>query len=176
MSELAILLIDCWKFMRFFLSIAEKLSILVGIHLYIIIHKGSFTFRCQCFSLTMSELSPNLTWSLEVYMYPSPAWQVQFTRSEEIGIVIITMQHRLGIKRNALYSTEVQHPFPLVRATLVHFYFYACCPSFRSPVLFCIVLKKGLSKFSNSTPDPWLPAATTYESPSQSQSRLMLSS
>ena len=107
---------------------------------------------------------------------PSPAWQVQFTRSEEIGIVIITMQHRLGIKRNALYSTEVQHPFPLVRATLVHFYFYACCPSFRSPVLFCIVLKKGLSKFSNSTPDPWLPAATTYESPSQSQSRLMLSS
>ena len=75
---------------------------------------------------------------------PSPAWQVQFTRSEEIGIVIITMQHRLGIKRNALYSTEVQHPFLLVRATLVHFYFYACfCPSFRSPVLFCIVLKKG---------------------------------
>jgi len=51
----AILLIDCWK-----------LSILVGIHLYIIIHKGSFTFRCQCFSLTMSELSPNylcLTWT-----------------------------------------------------------------------------------------------------------------
>ena len=60
MSELAIPLIDCWKFMRFFLSIAEKLSILLGIHLYIIIHKGSFTFRCQCFSLTMSELSPKL--------------------------------------------------------------------------------------------------------------------
>ena len=63
MSELAIPLIDCWKFMRFFLSIAEKLSILVGIHLYIIIHKGSFTFRCQCFSLTMSELSPKLSLS-----------------------------------------------------------------------------------------------------------------
>ena len=56
--------------------------------------------------------------------HPSPAWQVQFTRSEEIGIVIITMQHRLGIKRNSLYSTEVQHPFPLVRATLVHFYIF----------------------------------------------------
>ena len=32
----------------------------------------------------------------EGYNNPSPAWQVQFTRSEEIGIVIITMQHRLG--------------------------------------------------------------------------------
>ena len=42
MSELAILLIDCWKFVknwRLFLSIAENLSILVGIHIYIIFIK-----------------------------------------------------------------------------------------------------------------------------------------